>query len=401
MPDVKPMPNPVPRTEEFSVRSRDSSGPASILDISGRLGRSGEDILPQAFREAAGKSRNIVLNFSGLQHIDPEGITLLVLETVRAARQKVSVSAWGASDPLRGVFRLTRVDEAIRMAHDEKGALSADHSQRKIYRPDFSVRSGPPVKGWAKAADHVHTPDIPCEAMNLNVEGRRRTSPGNGFGRCWDKKYILRIPGAQPAPEEVASFWRSEFEEFLPEGNHFFLSGGRAAAPGMTAVLNLRFPGGLVMATGFMVIYVDETSFSFMAVQGHIISGWITFSTFRENSGTALQVHATFRAADPFMEVAFRLGAAKGGDRFWREALAKLARRLGVYGIFEKQALLVDPLLQWEQMQNLWYNGAIRSFLYLPIYRLKRISCSRGGSPFTSRPEKADLRERKNTAPSF
>ncbi|MCK7506993.1 MAG: hypothetical protein MZV70_25005 [Desulfobacterales bacterium] len=37
-------------------------------------------------------------------------------------------------------------------------------------------------------------------------------------------------------------------------------------------------PGGLVLATGLMVIHADDTSFSFMTAEGHILSGWITFS---------------------------------------------------------------------------------------------------------------------------
>jgi hypothetical protein len=215
--------------------------------------------------------------------------------------------------------------------------------------------------------------DIPAEAMNINVHGRQTTSPVKGFGQLWDKKYRLRLKDTKLEPQQVISIWRSEFPNFWPAGNRLFTSGEAAIIPGTVAVLNLRLPGGLVLATGLMIIYADDTSFSFITVQGHVISGWITFRSFRENSATAIQVHPIFRTSDPLMELGFRFGAAKQEDQFWHQTLGNLASRLGVQGELEQQDVLVDPRIQWSELKNLWYSAAIRSSLYMPLYMLKRL----------------------------
>ncbi len=122
--------------------------------------------------------------------------------------------------------------------------------------------------------------------MNINVHGRRISSPVNGFGRLWEKKYRLRLHDTDLEPRQIISLWRSEFAAFWPKGNHLFTSENASIAPGTTALLNLALPGGLVLATGLTVIYADDTSFSFMTAEGHILSGWITFSCFRKNDAT-------------------------------------------------------------------------------------------------------------------
>ena len=143
---------------------------------------------------------------------------------------------------------------------------------------------GPLQPGWARSVEGLSTGWIPDEAMNINVQGRLPTGPVKGFGRLWDKRYRLRIESGAPDPREIVSLWKSEFPDFWPGGNRFFPANGAAIAPGTVAVLNLRLPGGLVVATGLMVLYVSDTSFSFISIQGHIISGWITFSSFREGA---------------------------------------------------------------------------------------------------------------------
>jgi hypothetical protein len=122
-----------------------------------------------------------------------------------------------------------------------------------------------------------------------------------------------------------------------------------------------------------MVIYADDTSFSFITAQGHVISGWITFRSFRENSSTIIQVHPIFRTGDPLMEFGFRCGAAKQEDRFWYETLENLANRLGVHGELGQQDVLVDPHLQWSGLKNIWHSAAIRSSFYMPLHIMQRL----------------------------
>jgi len=121
-----------------------------------------------------------------------------------------------------------------------------------------------------------------------------------------------------------------------------------------------------------MVIYADETSFSFITIQGHILSGWIVFSCYRENDATIVQVNPIFRASDPLMEVGMRLGAAKQEDQFWHATLTNFAKRLDVHGELSQQDILIDPGVQWSEFKNLRYSAAMRSFVYMPLYMLKK-----------------------------
>jgi hypothetical protein len=308
--------------------------------------------------------------------MDTEGAGLLVINTSRAVQKNLGVAACGLTDPFRDVFHLTRLDEAIALFDDEKEALGCSSFLR---RNAFSAATPlndqcPLVPGWAGSVERLLIKDIPAEAMNINVHGRQTTSPVKGFGQLWDKKYRLRLKDTKLEPQQVISIWRSEFPNFWPAGNLLFTSGEAAITPGTVAVLNLRLPGGLVLATGLMVIYVDDTSFSFITIQGHVISGWITFRSFQENSATTIQVHPIFRTSDPLMELGFRFGAAKQEDQFWHRTLGNLASRLGVQGELEQQDVLVDPRIQWSELKNLWYSAAIRSSLYMPLYMLKKVA---------------------------
>jgi hypothetical protein len=208
--------------------------------------------------------------------------------------------------------------------------------------------------------------------IQVNVHGRRTTNPVKGFGRLWDNKYRLRLNDTDMDPRQIVSLWKSAFPEFWPKGNRFFSSGNAAIVPGTVGVLNLSLPGGLTLATGIMVMYADDTSFSFMSIEGHMLSGWINFSSFHEDAATIIQVHPLFRASDPLMELGFRFGAAKQEDQFWHKTLNNLARRLGSHGTIEQHSTLIDGHINWNEKGNLWKNAAIRSSLYMPLYMLKK-----------------------------
>jgi anti-anti-sigma factor len=346
-----------------------------LLDIRGTLSAACEEDFSKAFRESVVKHKNMILNFSHLSHLDAEGAGLLVRYLSIAARKNISLAACGLENSFRDVFRLTRLDEAIPLFENEQEACNGLRFRRHItLSPGApSQYEGPPVAGWARPVDRLSIRDIPADAMNINVEDRQTTSPVNGFGWLWDKKYRLRVKDINLDPQQIISLWKSEFPSFWPEGNRFFPSGKASIIPGTSAVLNLALPGGLVLATGLMVIYADTRSFSFITIQGHILSGWITFSSFRHDDATYIQVNPIFRASDPLMELGMRLGAAKQEDRFWHATLANLARRIGVQGELSQQDVLIDPRVRWAAFKNIRYSAAIRSSLYMPLYILKKV----------------------------
>ena len=98
---------------------------ASIIDIAGEVTGFAEDQLMAAYQEASnGRTRAIILNFTGLEYMNSSGIGLLVTVWVRANRQRQRLVAFGLDDHYRQIFELTRLDEAISLFDDERAALA-------------------------------------------------------------------------------------------------------------------------------------------------------------------------------------------------------------------------------------------------------------------------------------
>ena len=245
--------------------------------------------------------------------------------------------------------------------------------------------SSPPSRdagNWARPVDKLSTANVQAGGLQINVAGKHLTGPIRGFGQMWQKTYWVRFNGSTAAPVEIVKVWKAEFPNFWPKGNRFYgpLTGIK---PGEVAVLNLAGPGGVtapgdtpMIATGIMVIYADDESFSFMTPQGHMFAGMITFSAERETNPvdgteqteltTCAQVQALVRASDPIYEIGFRLGLLKQEDIFWKQTLTALADFFGVHGEEpDLKIVLVDPKVQWAQAKNVWHNSAVRTGLYI------------------------------------
>jgi len=220
------------------------------------------------------------------------------------------------------------------------------------------------AENWASTMARLQVTGVPDGAINLNVEGRRVTSPLQGFGRMWQKTYRLEV-GTQVAPTEVIEVWRTHFAEFWPGRNRFYGSGD-PIAPGQVAVLNLAAPGRMQVATGVYVIYADDESFSFLTPEGHGFAGLITFSSEQASGGvTVAQVQALLRANDPFYEVGMWMGVQpRMEDRFWTQTLQALGRRFGVEGEVSVASVCVDRKLQWKNWTNLRHNAFLRTIGY-------------------------------------
>ncbi len=102
-------------------------GPStSIVDITGDITASCEDVLMDAYTQATSADTHaVILNFSGLEYMNSGGIGLLVTLLVRANRQKQRLLAYGLNDHYRQIFELTRLDEAIGIYPTEADALAA------------------------------------------------------------------------------------------------------------------------------------------------------------------------------------------------------------------------------------------------------------------------------------
>lgn len=216
---------------------------------------------------------------------------------------------------------------------------------------------------WAKPVSRLKVSEVSPEAINLNVDGRHVVGPLQGFGKMWQKTYWVRLSSATATPAEVIAAWKQNFASFWPEGNHFYAP-FTGIAPGDVAVLNLDAPGGMTLSTGVLVIYADEESFTFMSPEGHMFSGWITFSAHEREGATVAQTQVLIRANDPLWELVMRVYGFKKEDEFWMQTLRAVASHFGVDGQPQMTAACVDPKLQWSQAKNIWHNAAIRSGLY-------------------------------------
>ena len=236
-------------------------------------------------------------------------------------------------------------------------------------------RAAREAAGWAKSVSQLTVSEVPEGAVNLNVEGRRLTSPIHGFGKMWQKTYQVRFPAERVSAAEVISTWKQRFPDFWPEGNRFYgpLTG---IEPGEVALLNMALPGKMKLSTGVMVLYADEESFTLMTPEGHMFAGWITFSATEVDGETVAQAQVLMRASDPIFELGLTMGGHKQEDRFWQHTLTALAAYFEHEAEVDTQVVCVDKKRQWSRWRNLWHSSAIRSTLYMlgaPARALKRL----------------------------
>ena len=217
---------------------------------------------------------------------------------------------------------------------------------------------------WAKNVTTLKLGEVPAEAVNLNVTGRRVVGPVQGFGKMWQKTYRVGLQGAEVTPAEVIKTWKENYQEFWAEGNRFYapLAG---IAPGEVALISGSMPGGVKLSTGVMVLYADDESLSLMTPEGHPFSGCITFSSFEEEGTVIAQAQVLMRANDPLYEMGLRMGGHKMEDEMWRQTLENVATHFGVDEPVETNIVCVDPRLQWSQYRNIWHNAGIRSAIYM------------------------------------
>ena len=111
-------------------------------------------------------------------------------------------------------------------------------------------------------------------------------------------------------------------------------------------------------------MYVDDESFAFALPEGHMFSGWITFSAHRDGGTTVAQVQPFFRASDPLYDVMFVSWFDRKEDQIWHHTLRSLAAAFGVDGIIQQSATCLDDRRQWRQAGNIRHNAGIRSAMY-------------------------------------
>jgi anti-anti-sigma factor len=352
---------------KLEVVIREPADGVRILDLRGDLTRAAEEPLTDAYEQAtSGGAQTIVLNFQDVDAIDSIGAGLLIALHARTQQQNQRLAAYGLNASVQQAFRVTYLHEGVAIYADEAAALGSAGVERLSAAP-ADQETGSQGR-WAQPVDRLEVPDVPNEAINLNVQGRQPTGPMKGFGPLWLRTYEVRLAGAEVTPAEVIALWKEQFASFWPPGSDFF-GADRPIEAGDVGVLNLAGPAGTTIATGVYVAYADDTSFCFLSVDGHMFGGMITFNAFEQDGATVAQVRALLRSSDPVYEMGQRLGfAVKAEDAFWHGALTNLAARFGVEGEPVRQkATRLDPTIHWGKATNLWQNAAVRTSLNLPV----------------------------------
>jgi hypothetical protein len=236
--------------------------------------------------------------------------------------------------------------------------------------PNEQPPMGPPTDNGEGAIDAHQADQAPDAAMAANLEGKELASPVQGFGPLWQRRYRIRLAGLNKTPHAVMAVWKEHFAEFQPSDNRFYPS-PRGVQPGEVVFVDSSLVDGAglrnltEMASGVMVIHVDDLSFTVMTPQGFPVSGWNTFSVRDEEGAVVAQVQGLERTTDPIYEFGYRfLGGEAKQDQTWIHVLNALAAHFGITANVEREAISVDSKIQWRNVGNVRHNAAIRTLLH-------------------------------------
>jgi hypothetical protein len=260
---------------------------------------------------------------------------------------------------------MTTSSEPSKQSAEDQIQVSEASLQEDVPEIEIQADGSRDAEHWAKMVTTLNVEEAPEGAVNINVSGRRVTSPVQGFGKMWQKTYKVNLPGSPVTPTELVKEWKANFQSFWPPRNLFYgsLTG---IAPGDVALLNLSMPGRLKLSTGVLVLFADDESFTFMTPQGHMFASFITFSSYEQDGDTVAQIQVLLRAGDPIYETALTFGGHRKEDKFWQHTLGALAQHFGVESPdVDTKVICVDKSRQWSNAKNIWHNAAVRSGIYM------------------------------------
>jgi hypothetical protein len=219
---------------------------------------------------------------------------------------------------------------------------------------------------WAKPVERLHVEGAAGEKA-FNLEGKRVAGPQHGFGSLWDRTFTITL-GDAITPEALVADWKSHFGDFWPKGTTFHGT-GRIRAGDVTPLT----AGGL--RTGILVMYEDDSSFSYITPEGHMFGALITFSARHEASGgTMAEIRMLVRPYDPLVQAAFGLGARVEADH-WKQTLRNIAAKHGVTGVEPTEVTVcVDRRFIWRNWTNVFHGVLVNNLVH-------RLTWRRGSAP--------------------
>jgi hypothetical protein len=225
---------------------------------------------------------------------------------------------------------------------------------------------------WATKVDRLAAPDEKSK-VGYNITGKKVTGPQQGFGRLWQRTYSTNL-GSTVGARALISDWKVNFGDYWPPGSvfHNSLTG---IEPGAVTPIEVGIAShGPKLATGILVIYADEESFTFMTPEGHMFAGMITFSAEEDAGETRVEIKILIRPNDPIWELAWPVCRRKE-DEFWMGTLTNLAAHYGLADAkVAEETVCVDRKRLWSNWRNVWHNSGIRSGIHIvttPIRMLR------------------------------
>jgi len=108
-------------TETSAVRY---VGDTAVVDLPPQIDSTAEHALNGAYAAAAEHgSKQVLLNFAGVDFLSSTGIALIVGILARARKDGRAISAAGLSDHYREIFEITRLSDFMTIFVDENAAL--------------------------------------------------------------------------------------------------------------------------------------------------------------------------------------------------------------------------------------------------------------------------------------
>ena len=326
-------------------------------------------ILNATVPQKPGQKGSLLLDFAAVKFMNGLGAYQLVKLDVLARQRGQRLMAVGLNQHYRDILKVTGLDRAVTV-YDSRAEAFTAAGVTPDQQPSTNIESKPSfdMTFWAKPVVTLTVPEMPLQAINRNMQGRKVVGPVDGFGPLWQKTYRLTIDKPGLSPQKVVKALKQNLPAFQPPYNRFYPS-PRGIAPGEVVAIDSSTPGGPV-STGVLVLYADDVSFTFMTPQGHPESGWVTFSAFEDNGNIIAQIMGLARANDFVYEAAFRAVGSKMQVNIWKTVLTSLAKYLEIPADVTVEPACIDKHLQWSQTGNVWYNAQIRTLFYMPFRRL-------------------------------
>lgn len=276
---------------------------------------------------------------------------------------------------VRSISAMVRESALVALALPVVARAAPCERMHPLVNPGAAHPQDPPDRNPGDTSERISaliSDPLPSGALAENVKGRKVTGPDDGFGKLWRKQYWVRLPGSNVTPSELIDVWKARYTEFWPKGSRLYQPPD-GLEQGDVAPADLAMIGGTRVGTGIVVTDVSDTSFTFATLQGHTLSGTITFTGKDDNGTTVAHVEVVMRASDPLYEIGMPLGGHHHENRFWQASLSALAHHFGVESEPEMTMECLDKRRKWRNATNIVHNAFLHTGIYLVARLFRRI----------------------------